>query len=124
MMTPQERILELRRQLHEHNHNYYVLSDYSTYSGKVLEEYFKQQFIESGEYGEIGSYWEAKKGKEQCEIDIVGLSLDKKQAVVVEVKRQRKEFKSDLFDVKVQHVKDKILSKYELIKLCLTIEDM
>lgn len=25
-MTPQERILELRRQLHEHNHNYYVLS--------------------------------------------------------------------------------------------------
>ena len=59
-----------------------------------------------------------------CEIDIVGLSLDKKQAVVVEVKRQRKEFKSDLFDVKVQHVKDKILSKYELIKLCLTIEDM
>ena len=101
-----------------------ILTDYSTYSGKVLEEYFKQQFIESGKYGEIGSYWEAKKGKEQCEIDIVGLSLDKKQAVVVEVKRQKKEFKSDLFDVKVQHVKDKILSKYELIKLCLTIEDM
>ncbi|MBR3611957.1 MAG: NAD-dependent DNA ligase LigA [Bacteroidaceae bacterium] len=25
-MTPQERILELRKQLHEHNHNYYVLS--------------------------------------------------------------------------------------------------
>ena len=25
-MTPQERILELREQLHEHNHNYYVLS--------------------------------------------------------------------------------------------------
>lgn len=25
-MNPQERILELRRQLHEHNHNYYVLS--------------------------------------------------------------------------------------------------
>ena len=101
-----------------------ILADYSTYSGKVLEDYFKQQFIESGEYCEIGSYWESKKGKEQCEIDIIGLSLDKKQAVVVEVKRQRKEFKSDLFDMKVQHVKDKILSKYELIQLCLTIEDM
>ena len=25
-MTPQERIMELRKQLHEHNHNYYVLS--------------------------------------------------------------------------------------------------
>ena len=25
-MTPQERILQLRKQLHEHNHNYYVLS--------------------------------------------------------------------------------------------------
>ncbi len=101
-----------------------ILSDYTTYSGKTLEDYFKQQFIESGEYCDVGSYWEAKKGKEQCEIDIVGLGLDKKHVVIVEVKRQRKEFKSDLFDEKVQHVKDKVLSRYDLSSFCLTLDDM
>ena len=101
-----------------------ILSDYTTYSGKILEEYFKQQFIESHLYRDMGSYWEAKKGKEQCEIDIVALRLEKKKAVAVEVKRQRKEFKPDAFDQKVQHLKDKLLPKYDIEQMCLTIDDM
>lgn len=101
-----------------------ILSDYTTYSGKILEEYFKQQFIESHLYRDMGSYWEAKKGKEQCEIDIVALRLEKNKAVAVEVKRQRKEFKPDAFDQKVQHLKDKLLPKYDIEQMCLTIDDM
>jgi AAA+ ATPase superfamily predicted ATPase len=101
-----------------------ILEDYTTYSGKTLEEYFKQQFIESHQYRDIGSYWEAKKGKEQNEIDIVALRLEKNQAVAVEVKRQRKEFKPDTFAEKVQHLKDKILPKYNIEQRCLTLEDM
>ena len=101
-----------------------IASDYTTYSGKVLEKYFKQLFIESHEYRDIGSYWEAKKGKEQCEIDIVALRLEKERAVAVEVKRQRKEFKPDVFSEKVQHLKDKVLPKCEVEQLCLTLEEM
>ena len=101
-----------------------ILSDYTTYSGKILEEYFKQQFIESHLYRDMGSYWEAKKGKEQCEIDIVALRLEKNKAVAVEVKRQRKEFKPDAFDQKVQHLKEKVLPKYDIEQMCLTIDDM
>jgi hypothetical protein len=101
-----------------------ISNDYTTYSGKVLEKYFKQQFIESHEYRDMGSYWEAKKGKEQCEIDIVALRLEKNRAVAVEVKRQRKEFKPELFAEKVQHLKDKVLPKYEIEPMCLTLEDM
>ncbi len=101
-----------------------IAADYTTYSGKALEEYFKQQFIESHEYRDIGSYWEAKKGKEQCEIDIVALKLEKNKAVAVEVKRQRKEFKSETFAEKVQHLKDKVLPKYAIEQICMTLEDM
>ena len=101
-----------------------IAADYTTYSGKVLEAYFKQQFIESHEYRDMGSYWEAKKGKEQYEIDIVALRLEKNKAVAVEVKRQYKEFKPKEFGEKVQHLKDKILPKYEIEQRCLTLEDM
>ena len=101
-----------------------IAADYTTYSGKVLEAYFKQQFIESHQYRDMGSYWEAKKGKEQYEIDIVALRLEKNKAVAVEVKRQHKEFKPKEFGEKVQHLKDKVLPKYEIEQRCLTLEDM
>ena len=101
-----------------------ITADYTTYSGKALEEYFKQQFIESHQYRDMGSYWETKKGKGQCEIDIVALKLEKNKAVAVEVKRQRKEFKSEAFAEKVQHLKNKVLPKYEIEQICLTLEEM
>lgn len=34
--------------------------DYPTYSGVMLERYFKQQFAESFQYRTIGSWWELK----------------------------------------------------------------
>src|SRR5690606_28490338 len=33
-----------------------ILSDYPTYSGKILERYFKQQLAESNQFREIGSW--------------------------------------------------------------------
>jgi hypothetical protein len=50
--------------------------------------------------------------------------LEKNKAVVVEVKRQRKEFKPEAFAEKVQHLKDKLLPKYDIEHLCLTLDDM
>ncbi len=101
-----------------------ITADYTTYSGKILEDYFKQQLIESRQYREIGSYWEAKKGKEQCEIDIIALRLEKNKADIFEIKRQRKEFKPEAFAVKIEHLKNKILHKYKIESRCMTLEDM
>ena len=99
-----------------------VKSDYPTYSGKVLELYFKQQFAESMQYRDIGSYWEYK--EIQNEIDIVALKLQKNQAVVAEVKRQKKNFKPELLASKVEHLKNKLLPKYKIETVCLGLEDM
>lgn len=99
-----------------------IKSDYSTYSGKVLEMYFKQQFAESFQYRAIGSWWEPKNG--QNEIDIVALKLEKNQAIVAEVKRQKKNFKSELLAGKMEQLKNKLLPKYQIEMVCLSLEDM
>ena len=99
-----------------------ILSDYPTYSGKMLERYFKQQLAESKQFREIGSWWETKNG--QNELDIVALSLTKNQAVAAEVKRNRKNFKPELLATKVSHLKQKVLPKYKIESYCLTLEEM
>lgn len=99
-----------------------IKSDYPTYSGKLLERYFKQQFAESFQYKAIGSWWESKGN--QNEIDIVALKLGKKQAIVAEVKRQKKNFKPQILAAKAEHLKQKILPQYHLETVCLSLEDM
>lgn len=99
-----------------------IRSDYPTYSGKLLEIYFKQQFAESFQYKAIGSWWEPK--GTQNEIDIVALKLDKNLAVAAEVKRQKKNFKPELLAAKAEHLKHKLLPKYQIEVRCLSLEDM
>lgn len=99
-----------------------IKNDYPTYSGRMLERYFIQQMAESNLYRNIGSWWEAR--GEQNEIDIVALKLEKNQAVAVEVKRQRKNFKPEAFNAKVEHMKQKVLPKYAIEQRCLSLEDI
>nr|WP_320037264.1 ATP-binding protein [uncultured Bacteroides sp.] len=99
-----------------------INDDYPTYSGKTLELYFKQKLQECFEYRAIGSWWEPK--GDQNEVDIVAVTLDNRKALVAEVKRQRKNFKPQLLENKIEVLKNKVLNKYEINSLCLDIEDM
>ncbi len=99
-----------------------INDDYPTYSGKTLELYFKQKMQESFEYRAIGSWWEPKGS--QNEIDIVAITLDNKKAFVAEVKRQKKNFKLQLLEAKIEVLKTKVLNKYAIDWACLDITDM
>lgn len=99
-----------------------IKDDYPTYSGKTLEIYFKQKMQESFEYRTIGSWWEPK--GPQNEIDIVGITLDNKRAIIAEVKRQKKNFKPQQLEAKIEILKTKILNKYTIESECLDITDM
>ena len=99
-----------------------IINDYATYSGKVLEGYFKQKLAESFKYRAIGSWWEPKGS--QNEIDIVALDIEKNKALVVEVKRNRKNFKEELFLAKVEHLKNKILPNFTIEAQCLSLDDL
>jgi len=99
-----------------------VLENFPTYSGDVLERYFRQKLAESGEYVEIGSWWAP--GKNQYQVDIVAVRTEKKQADVIEVKRNKRNFRRGEFEEKVEHLKQKELAGFEVEAYCLTMEDM
>jgi AAA+ ATPase superfamily predicted ATPase len=57
-------------------------------------------------------------------IDIVAVTLDNKKAFVVEVKRQKKNFKPQLLEAKIEALKTKVLNKYAIDWAYLDITDM
>jgi len=99
-----------------------IKTDYTTYSGKILERYFRTKLAESGLYREINSWWEAKGNLN--EIDIVALLLEKNKALAVEVKRQKDRYRPTTFAEKVKQLKQHILPNYEIEICCLALEDM
>ncbi len=101
-----------------------VMRDYPTYSGLMLEKYFRQKLAEEGGFREIGSWWEAKSGKEANEIDIVGIRTEGKSALVAEVKRNARNYDNKSFMAKIEHIRVKILSGYEIESRLYTIDDM
>ena len=58
--------------------------DYKTYSGKILEKYFRTKIIQTQNITQIGSYWD-RKGEN--EIDLVTVNEFEKKAQIIEVKR-------------------------------------
>jgi len=60
--------------------------DYPTWSGLMLERFFRELFADSGNYNHVGSYWE--KGN-QNEIDLVAVNDLKKKLTVGEIKMNK-----------------------------------
>ena len=79
------------------------LRDYTTYSGQILERYFKEKLTNEMTLSQIGSYWESGN---QNEIDIVALNEYEKKAIIAEVKRNK-----DKIDLRVLEEKAQNLSK-------------
>lgn len=61
-----------------------VERDYETFSGNILEKYFRVSLAESQEYSDVQGYWD-RKGEN--EIDIVAVNDFEKKLLIGEVKR-------------------------------------
>lgn len=93
---------------------------YEQYSGLVLEQYFRQKWMEEERVTLVGNYWDRKGVNE---IDMIAINEIDKKAVVAEVKRQRKRLNSSELAGKVSTISKK-LAKYEVRQIGLTMEDM
>ena len=100
-----------------------IKADYPTYSGLTLEMYFRKKLMESKQFEQIGSWWQAKQD-DPCEVDIVAIYAEEKRALVAEVKRQRKNFKPEDFKREVELLHNKILPNYEIEPTCYCLDDM
>lgn len=97
-----------------------VERDYEQYSGLVLEQYFRQKWMEEERVTFVGNYWD-RRGLN--EIDMIALNDIDKTAVVAEVKRQRRKINLAELAVKVASL-NKELSKYTITQIGLSMEDM
>lgn len=96
-----------------------ALDDFSTYSGMVLEQYFRQQLAESGLYKEVNAWWQKRAitHDEQlidAEVDVIALSIEGRKALVGEVKRNREKYNHSLFMAKVNYLKQTALKGYSV----------
>ena len=100
-----------------------VKRDYNTYTGKVLEHWFKAVMKESERFTHIDSWWD-RKGEN--EIDIIAADDLEKRVTFYEVKRQRSEIDLKVLEAKVQRFKEVTgeFNKYETDLTGLSMEDM
>ena len=97
-----------------------VEKGYEQYTGLVLEQYFRQKWMEEERVTMVGNYWD-RKGEN--EIDLIALNDLDKTAIVAEVKRQKRKFSPSELAKKVATL-NKDLSKYTITQRGLSMEDM
>ncbi|EKB48631.1 Archaea bacterial proteins of unknown function [Cecembia lonarensis LW9] len=97
-----------------------ITRDFSTYSGRMLEDYFIQKVKTEKKYNLIGTYWEKNN---QNEIDIVAVNELKKTVLFAEVKRQKKNISLEKLKYKSLHLQ-KQFEGYSFTFKAFGMEDM
>ncbi|MEZ5073117.1 MAG: ATP-binding protein [Bacteroidales bacterium] len=97
--------------------------DYSTFSGRILERYFRQKLMEEKGLTRIGGYWD-RKG--ESEIDLIAVNEFDRKAQFIEVKRNPDNVRPELLKKKAQHFLNATgqLNGYEISYKGLTMQDM
>lgn len=100
-----------------------ISRDYSTYSGKILERYFRTKFIEEQNITMIGGYWD-RKG--ETEIDLISVNELEKRAEIIEVKRNANNIELEKLKEKGYYFKRSTekLKDYEVTFRGLSLSDM
>lgn len=79
-----------------------IRRDYEQFSGLALEQYFREQMIESGRFTRISQWWD-RKGEN--EIDIIAENELDKTVTFCEVKRQISRYSPDVLNEKIKSFK-------------------
>lgn len=98
-----------------------ITDDYESYSGQVLERYFRQTYAESGKYNLVTGYWRKNDGKD--EIDIIAVNDADKELVLGEIKRNPDKIKLSEVEEKSKGI---ILhhKKWNISYIGLSLKDM
>jgi len=97
-----------------------VERDYETFSGLMLERYFRQKLIEEKRFSDIGSYWN-RKGEN--EIDIIAINEMEKRLCFYEVKRNKNKISLSLLEKKANEIVGKY-PDYKVEYWGLSMDDM
>jgi len=97
-----------------------IKRDYQTYSGMILERYFRQKIAATENVSLMGSYWERGNSNE---IDIVALNEVEKTAIIAEVKRNAEKINLNALQKKSVNLVNQ-LSDYKVEYRGLSLNDL
>lgn len=97
-----------------------VERDYETYSGYILEKYFRTKLAESKSYSDVQGYWD-RKGEN--EIDIIAINDFEKKLLVGEVKRNKDRINLHILENKAVEITKKY-GEYTIEYKAFSLEDM
>jgi AAA+ ATPase superfamily predicted ATPase len=72
--------------------------DYDTFTGIMLEKYFKTKVMETEAFTNIGGYWD-RKG--EIEIDFIAVNELEKKIIVAEIKRNKQKIRLSALQLKM-----------------------
>lgn len=98
-----------------------MLADYDTYSGRVLEQYMRQKFAETGLYNLITNYWERNGSNE---IDLIAVNDADHHLIIGEIKRQAQRIDLIRLKDKAKRIVSKQNRRYNIEFVGLSIDDM
>jgi len=100
-----------------------ISRDYSTFSGKMLESYFKTKYIEQNTCTRLGGYWD-RKG--ETEIDLIAIDEINYTAEIIEIKRNADKINLKTLNSKFETFEKATgeLKKYEIHIVGLSMDDM
>lgn len=94
---------------------------YEQFSGRTLEQYFQQSFMETGQYSLVGNWWD-RKG--QNEIDMIALNEFDHSGIVAEIKRNPRKINIAELERKVATLPPSDFGPYSLQLRALSMDDM
>ena len=97
-----------------------VMADYDTYSGRILEMYFRRRFRETGIYNLVTNYWERNGGNE---IDLIAVSDTERELVIGEIKRNPNRISLPQLEAKAHSI-IAAHRKFKVRFIALSLDDM
>ncbi|MGL4332683.1 MAG: ATP-binding protein [Bacteroidales bacterium] len=100
-----------------------IKRDYPTYTGKILERYFNEKYMEEKRFSRLGGFWDRKGHNE---IDLIAVSEIRKKILFAEIKRNAANIDMKLLKEKADYFLRATggLSDYEIDYAGLSMEDM
>ena len=98
-----------------------INTHYERFSGKTLERYFQTLLMESGEFSQVGNWWD-RKGEN--EMDIVAINEFTHQGLIAEVKRNEQKINLHALSEKADKLPSAEFGRYQFHLRGFSIKDM
>ena len=97
-----------------------MLADYETFSGKILERYFRQKYRETGFYNIVTNYWDKNNLNE---IDLIAVNEVDHILIIGECKRNAKRINLHTLQEKSQTILQK-QKRFKAEYVGMSLDDM